>query len=305
MPDLYRPIMKHFKNTKLVAFPLLSMAFGLFSSPVCADHGEDFLLVQDYHVPAPWHGHLMGGFEWNDGGEHEEFAFEPGLTIGVMPRVSFSVFTNFSGEGFDEMDYASVTPSLKVQLTPPDSGFPVRVAVMAGYEIAGDDVGHDAEVPHASHPEHEHESGHHAEEEHGDGHHAADPHDHSDSLAEDALEHEHSGIHAHGTGGFRARLILEGDLGDSTRLSANLINVIPEDGETVWGYAVGLRHSFNHDLAVGLEGMGDLENDGWHEVLGGVYWSPVYELMFKLGVGTGLASESPDITIRGGVVWKF
>lgn len=300
--------MKSFQFTNSArSIIVISSLLPLFPLQVAADHGEDFLLVQDHAVPAPWHGHLTGGFDWSDGEEHEEFSVEPGVTLGVIPRVSFSVFANFSGEGFDEMDYSSVTPSLKVQLTPPDSEFPLRVALAAGYEIAGDKENPHPESSSEIHADHDHETEHHAEEGHGHGHghHGEEVNDHSTGLSEDALDHGHSGIHAHGTGGFRARLILEGDLGDSTRLAVNIINVIPEDGDTAWGYAAGLRHAFHHDLAVGIEAMGDFESDARHEVLGGVYWSPVHELMFKFGVGTGLTSESPNVSIRGGLVWKF
>ncbi len=116
---------------------------------------------------------------------------------------------------------------------------------------------------------------------------------------------EPSGIHRHGENHFFARLIVEADLTPSDKFIFNLIHVSPENGRPAWGYAAGLRHSFNHDWAVGLEAIGDFGDANEHEAVLGAYWSPTHHLTLKLGAGTGLTEESSDFSLRTGLVWRF
>lgn len=276
------------KPSYVICFSTLALAL---SQPARAHHGRDFLLVQDYSIPAPRDGHLVAGFDWSDEGDDDEFGFEPGFSLGLMPRLSVGTTLHFGGGALDDIDIDEVAPSLQVQLTPPDANFPIRLALFAGYAFANHG---EADTEHGGHDD---------EHEHAD--------EHAESTHDDVLRagdddgHTHSGIHAHGTSGLRVRLVADTDLTESLKFAANFISVVPEDGDAVWGYAVGLRHSFNHDLAIGAEAMGDFDGNGHHEVLGAVYWSPCQPVLIKLGVGTGLTAEGPDLAVRGGCVWSF
>ncbi len=251
-----------------------------------AHHGRDFLLAQDYFVPAPLTGILYGNFEFASQDGPDEWTFEPGLQVGLAPRLSLGLTADFGNEG-DGWDYGSLSPQLQFQLTDPGMKVPIRFAVLAGYQFADDDGGPPEETATASRISPRHD---------GHGHGGEEP---------DPAAHTHSGIHQHGSDGFFGRLIMETDLTNRDKVVANLICVSPDDNETAFGYAAGWRHSFSHDFALGLEAIGDFDNDGWHELVAAGYFSPVEGLAIKLGIGAGLTDESPDFTLRGGVVWRF
>jgi hypothetical protein len=117
--------------------------------------------------------------------------------------------------------------------------------------------------------------------------------------------HEHEGIHRHGENVWENRLILEADLTSRDVLLLNLIHILPEDGKSTWGYAAGIRHSFSHHWAVGVEAVGDFDDDKEHEIVAGTYFSPVHSLTVKCGIGFGLTDSSPDLSLRTGLVWRF
>lgn len=114
-----------------------------------------------------------------------------------------------------------------------------------------------------------------------------------------------TGIHRHGEEGMVARLIATIDLGAKDQAVMNLINFTPREGNAGWGYALGYRHSFHHDLAVSLEAIGDFDSTADHEVLAGVHWSPTHHLVLKLGAGVGVGDESSDFSIHTGIVLRF
>lgn len=114
-----------------------------------------------------------------------------------------------------------------------------------------------------------------------------------------------TGIHRHGEEGMVARLIATVDLGAKDQVVMNFINFTPREGNVGWGYAVGYRHSFHHDLAVSLEAIGDFDSTADHEVLAGVHWSPLHHLVLKLGAGVGVGEESSEFSIHTGVVLRF
>jgi hypothetical protein len=135
---------------------------------------------------------------------------------------------------------------------------------------------------------------------------SAEVHDHASHDHAGESGHSHSGsIHNHDDNLFTARLIFEADFTRNTLLVGNLISVLPEGGSAAWGYAIGVRHRFRPDLAVGVEALGDFDSQGHQEVLGAVFWEPIPHVLLKLGVGTGLTSVSPDATLRAGVLWMF
>lgn len=121
----------------------------------------------------------------------------------------------------------------------------------------------------------------------------------------DTSSHTHQGIHRHGESGLHTRLIIEADLSSRNKLVANLINFTPEEGKGAWGYGIGMRHSFTHDLAMSLEAIGDFNADLEHQVVVAAHISPVHWLTFKVGVGVGITPEASDVAVHTGLVWRF
>lgn len=259
---------------------LLTLTFAATSAS--AHHGRDFLLVQDYLVPAPSTGILFGNFEFSSQDGPDEWSVEPGLMYGLAPRLAFGLTADFADEG-EGWKYRSISPQFQFQLTDAAANMPIRFALVAGYQFA--DGGNAGDEPPA------------------EGRIALRHEGHDEEL-EHAL-HGHGGIHQHDSDAFFARLIMETDLTPNDKLVVNILSISPDDGETAFGYAAGWRHSFNHDFALGLEATGDFDNDGSHEAVAAGYFSLNHSLTLKLGIGAGLTDVSPDFTIRSGVTWRF
>ena len=132
----------------------------LFAGVFCAaasahaHHGRDFLLLQDYAIPTPFHGVVTGGFEWASQKGDDAIELEAGAFTGLAPRLGFGVNLK-GGDHGDGWNVSAVAPYLQVQLTPPASSFPVRVAFLAGYEFA---VTRDAHGHGHDHGAHEHKA---------------------------------------------------------------------------------------------------------------------------------------------------
>lgn len=252
-----------------------------------AHHGQDFLVVEDYHIAHPGQFHLFTNFEW-ESGDDDAFSLAPSLMVGLFPRVALGLETDFRDDADGDWRYESFTPMLHVQITNPESDFPIRVGFSAGYTFADGNGNHSHEAEAHHHEEHA--------EEHGEEHHEEEP------AAED--EHFH-GIHQHGTDAFVGRLVIEGDLGEKTKAVANLISLIEDGGDAHWGYAAGVRTKVAKQVAVGVEAIGDFESDGWHELVLGTYVEPMETLTFKVGIGFGLTEETPDFVLRSGLILRF
>jgi hypothetical protein len=97
-------------------------------------HGDEFFLLEDYELPAPWEGSVASGFDWEKFGSLDAFSAETTALLSIAPRVSLSTAVSFSDDG-DGWGYSSVTPRLHVQLTPPEWDFPIRVGLSIGYQI--------------------------------------------------------------------------------------------------------------------------------------------------------------------------
>ncbi len=122
---------------------LPTLALGLLIPAVArAHHGRDFLIVQDYYLPGLSDGVLLTSFEYSRTGTDYEFGIEPEILIGVLPRVAVGVSVGFTDQTGMSWAYESVMPSVHIQLSPPDSDFPIRFAVSAGYEFAREHDGH-------------------------------------------------------------------------------------------------------------------------------------------------------------------
>jgi hypothetical protein len=105
--------------------------------------------------------------------------------------------------------------------------------------------------------------------------------------------------------GFNSRLMVEADLTASQRFVANLTHYDIRGEKPAWGYALGLRHAFHHDLAMSIEALGafNLIND--HQALVAIHIAPVHWGLIKLGVSKGLTDESPDWSLITGFVVRF
>lgn len=275
---------------------LVTLALAALTTTTFAHHGRDFILVEDYSSPAQGSAFLLGNFEWEKGSEGSEYGLSPSLMVGVLPQVSLSVETSFREEVGSDWRYTSVTPSVHIQLTPPDSKSPVRFGLSAGYQFA---EGADAEPAEEHHEE--------ADADHEEaGHHAEETGDHHAEEEEEAAGHHHHGssIHNHDDNAFIARFITEADLGDFKAV-LNIINVTPDNGSAAWGYAVGVRRAVCSTLSLGVEALGDFKSDGWQELGVASYFEPIHNLTLKVGISFGLTEETPDFSLRTGFVYRF
>jgi hypothetical protein len=96
--------------------------------------------------------------------------------------------------------------------------------------------------------------------------------------------------------GYRGRLNLAGNL---------VVGHVRGGEGTEVGYAVGVRSAREDGIALGAEAQGNFHGAHFHEVLGGVYFTPSERLTVKVAVGTGFGDEGPDLTIRTGLVLGF
>ena len=266
----------------------------LLVTPAFADHGRDFLFLQDVEVPSTGEWIMSSNFNFSSQSGPDEAGAEVELTTGIFPRTSFAAVLQYADLDGAGWDWSAAGASIQFDLTPPGSPVLLGLSLGRDFSLAGEGHHHD---------EHEEEfqalhGGLHDDDGDHDDHDDDDDHD-------DADEHEHSGIHQHGIDDFRVRLTAEGNLPGGIRVVGNLIGLLPDDGDAAMGYAIGVRHQINHHLGLGLEATGDFNANEYQEAAVGIYYSPVHSVTVKFGVGTGLNETSPNLTLRTGVVWKF
>jgi hypothetical protein len=58
-------------------------------------------------------------------------------------------------------------------------------------------------------------------------------------------------------------------------------------------------------LAVGLEAIGDLDAHASHEAIAGIFYSPLHDVTARFGLGTGFGPGSVDLSLHGGLTWRF
>ena len=115
--------------------PLFVLSAAIAGSVPCAQahHGQEFLVVQDAAVPSLWTGVAFGSLEWSKDGDDNTFSTEPGVMVGIAPRVAIGGTVGFTDEN-GSWAFESVAPTMQIQLTPSD--WRVRVSVVAGYHFA-------------------------------------------------------------------------------------------------------------------------------------------------------------------------
>lgn len=274
----------------------LLAALSLLAAPLHAHHGRDFILIQDSAIPPRFGGVALAGYEWTRDGDSDEFSTEPGFFVGLAPALAFGVSAGFSDSG-DGWAYTGVTPQVVISLLPATGPRNLRVGLWAGYEFAESaGGGHE----HGGSQTHVHDP--------GTGPDAGGPvlHDHGSTGSDHGHDLE-SGIHRHGESGLHSRLIVEADLTARTRAVLNLISYVSgSGGKPGFGYALGVRHEFHHDLSLGLEALGDFEARGSsHQVLATAMIGLPGHLALRLGAGAGLTRSAPDFTLHTSLLFRF
>jgi hypothetical protein len=262
------------------------------TSTLRASHGQNFLLLEDYDLPAAGHGQILGAFDWERQNGIDSYVSEPNAIIGIAPWLAFGLTAHFADEAGEGWAYSSTTPRLYFRLPTSDS-LPFNLGFSAGYQFA---EGHDEASGH-----HEEETSHH--DDHG---HEGEAEHHEEETENDSGHSDHpGGIDNHDENLWHTRLLLDADLTDTTKLVLNFIGVFPESGSAAWGYGIGLRQKVIDTIALGLEARGDFDGNGQHELLAATYWSPIHDLTFRLGTGFGLTEETPDFILRTGIIFRF
>ena len=276
-----------------------------------AHHGQDFFVNLDARVPT------LGSFTTfasasyvRDDFGGEETSLEPGFLVGTGLGTSIGLTAEWSNSDESPFKYSAITPLFQWSIAIPDSNF--RLGFAASYNISDSSslassattaAGHthaaatsisvtpssslsfNPDAP-AFNPD--------APPSGGTGHDHG-THNHS----------SHSGIHRHGEDFLASRLIVEWQANESTRAVANLIVVSGGWSDIDFGYSLGLRHDFNHHWAAGIEAIGDLNSNGEHEVVAGAWLNPRHDLNFRLGLGTGIGGNSPELAVYSGLTWRF
>jgi hypothetical protein len=120
---------------------LLALCCLVASLPVGAHHGQDFLVVESYEIPHAGDGYGLASGVYARDGDEEEVELEPGVLIGLLPRVAGEVHAHFAKEGDGgSLEYEAVAPSLRMQLTDPRSSLPVQIGASVEYEIGATGV---------------------------------------------------------------------------------------------------------------------------------------------------------------------
>lgn len=287
-----------------------SLLWLALSLPALAHHGQDFFLNLDTRTPALGRGATYLSSGLNKYGSNENLGLESGILVGVGKGFAVGLAVEFSDEEADSFQYGGIAPLLQWGFAIPDS--PLRLGASASYLFAN-------EFETSSSDGHSHSHlvssplnfpGLGGNPDAGffnpDAPAGEDPlvdesHDHG------THSHGHRGIHRHGEDYFTSRLILEWQATESTLAVFNLITVAGGWNDIAMGYSVGIRQQLDADetFALGFEAIGDLGQNGEHDLAIGIYYTPRHDLTLRLGVGTGIGEEAPDLTALSGLTFRF
>ena len=282
-------------------------------STLWAHHGSEFIALDDYDVGHPGDGLLNTGFDLERFDGEDELSVETGLFVSPLPRVGVGVDVRFA----EDLSYDETTTTYEdVVIRTPKTERQVVVAAPAPAVDPGDGGGPDCNplldldcVPAASGPAPKH-SGSHAPvvagtttKTVGSGGETETVRVATTSTTRKGVS-SHKGIHDHDSRQWFGRLIVETEIGE-TKLTSNLISTFPDDDQGYWGYGIGAQRSIVERLAAGLEVVGDFSDGGEHEAIASLHYNVGSRATARLGVGCGLTEESPDLTLRTGLIWRF
>lgn len=261
-----------------------------------AHHGQDFFVTLDTRVPELAHGSLFVSGAWSKTSGSDETEIDTGFLAGLGGGFAFGSTFQLSNETPGSFGYAGVTPLLQWSAAVPGSNF--RIGASASYHFADNShtVSHFSVHRHVA-PE--------APSGPGSNPDAPPPGSGGAHVHGAGHSHSHDGIHRHGEDHFAVRLIGEWQAAEKTRVLVNFLTVGGSSDDIDFGYAVALRQDLTNRLAAGVEATGDLDSHGLHEVIAGIFYSPLHDLTLRLGAGTGFGSGATDISLHGGVTWRF
>ncbi|MCW1886120.1 hypothetical protein OKA04_15380 [Luteolibacter flavescens] len=274
---------------------LLLLSLALLSSSARAHHGQDFFVTLDTRVPELGHGSVFISGSWAKNSGADETEIDPGFLMGLGGGFAAGSTFQLSNGTPGDFGYAGVTPLLQWSRAVPGTDF--RVGASAAY--------HFADSSHSS----SHSSVHYHVIPGGSGGPGTNPDAPPPGTIGQHIHggggHSHDGIHRHGEDHFQTRLIGEWQASGRTRVLANFLMVGGGSDDIDFGYALAVRQDLTARLAAGLEVIGDLVSHGLHEAIAGLFYSPTHDVSLRLGAGTGFGPGSTDISIHGGMTWRF
>ena len=256
-------------------------------------HGQDFFVNLDARVPA------LGAFTAfaNASAAEGEFVLEPGLMAGLGAGFGLGLSADFSDDG--SFHAAGITPMLQGSTAVGDSS--LRLGASLAWHLADS-----SRLPAGGHGGHGHGSHTHSRRAAvAAGRAATNPDAPPTPAPQAAAPPAGSTIHLHDTDYLATRLIAEWECTRNTRLVGNLILAGTSGSDLALGYSFGIRHELGTRWALGLEGIGDFDTGGYHELIGSVVFSPRRDLGLRAGVGHGLGPSSGGASLLTGVTFRF
>lgn len=269
-----------------------------------AHHGQDFFVTLDARVPA------LGGFSvfGTTAAGEQDFELETGFLAGLGAGFAGGVSIDFSDDG--SFHASGITPLL--QWSAPLGEGPFCLGAALSYHF------HDSSRSRSGAPGGGHSHGGHIHRSLAPGGKRGTARVSKAGFNPDAPPDPDpapgggaaflaapSTIHLHDTDYYLARLILEYELGRSTRLVGNLILAGTTGDDLASGYALAIRHELHPKWAVGLEAIGDFNTHGWHQIVGSVIHNPRHDLGLRLGIGHGLGPAGEGASALAGITWRY
>lgn len=278
------------------------LCFLLTSGIAVAHHGQDFFLTLDARVPAK---KAFSAFATAAAGE-DDFTLEAGLLAGLGAGFTIGFSTAFSDADGFEAD--GITPI--IQWSAPLGKSPLRIGAAVSYHFS---LASEATVSGHSHGGHVHRrtvpstsfSASSASSAPRFGGFNPDAPPTPIPVPEASAVDSSPTIHLHDEDYYLGRLIIEYELSHHTRFVGNVIFAGTSNSDLAMGYALAMRHSFTHEWAVGIEGTGDFNTGGYHQIVAGVIHSPRHDLGLRLGVSHGIGNSQEGISGLFGVTWRF
>ncbi len=276
----------------------------LSAATAMAHHGQDFFLSLDARVPAQ---SGFAAFATAAAGEHD-FSIETGLIAGLGANFAAGFSVDFSDSGSFQPN--GIAPIL--QWSAPLGESPLRIGAAFSYHF------HDSSRDSSGGETHSHGGHSHGGHSHARFSSREIPTDQfAFSFNPDAppppdpvpvtaaASTGSSTIHLHDEDYFLARIILEYELTQFTRVVGNFIIAGTSSSDTAIGYALAVRQTISPRWAAGIEAMGDFNTGGYHQVVIGIIHSPRHDFGLRLGISHGLGAAREGAACLIGTTWRF